>query len=377
MKVTDLKMIQCSHYLFIRIETDNGLCGIGEAGAWGYLDACRGALEKFREYLLGKDPFTIEHHWNYMYRGLYFRGAVIMSAISAVDIALWDLKGKYLGVPVYELLGGRCRDRVRCYAPVKEYSAKDAANRCVELKKMGFTAARVMMNDCAENPLDPPTYSGKVNRYVEKVKACREAAGPDFDLVLEVHRSMSAAEAVALGRAVESCTPLFMEDPIPPDCMARMEDVISEMHVPVATGERFISLQEFEELLNRTRVKYIRPDVCTIGGITASKKIAAIAEAHYVGLVPHNPLGPVSTAACLQLDACVSNLLIQEYPSFNVDGKEDGMLKECITFEDGYIKIPDGPGLGIELIDGIEAVYPPKQRDYTVKIGHDGSVCDR
>lgn len=377
MKISDLKIIPSSHYLFIRIETDNGLYGIGEAGAWGYLNACRGALEKYREYLLGKDPLTIEHHWNYMYRGMYFRGSVIMSAISAIDIALWDLKGRYLGVPIYELLGGRCRDRVRCYAPVKEYYAQNAARQCVELKQKGFTAARVMMNDRADNPLDPPTYSGKVNLYIDKVRACREAVGPDFDLVLEVHRSMSAAEAIALGRAVESYTPLFIEDPIPPDSIRQMGEVASCMCVPIATGERFISLQEFEELLIRTSVKYIRPDVCTIGGITASKKIAAVAEAHYVGLVPHNPLGPVSTAACLQLDACIPNLLIQEYPSFNVEGREDGMLKESLVFENGYIKIPEGPGLGIELIDAIEEKYPERQRDYTVKIGYDGSVCDR
>lgn len=377
MKIKDLKIIPCSHYLFIRIESDNGMYGIGEAGAWGYLDACKGAIGKFREYLLGKDPMAIEHHWNYMYRGLYFRGSVIMSAISAIDIALWDLKGKCLGVPVYELLGGKCRDKVRCYAPVKEYDAEKAAKRCLQLKGLGFTAARIMMNDRAENPLDPHTYSGKLNRYIEKVKACREAVGPDFDLVLEVHRSMSMAEAVALGRAVERYTPLFMEDPIAPDSITQMGQISAAATVPIATGERFISLQEFEELLGRSSVKYIRPDVCTIGGITASKKIAAVAEAHYVGLVPHNPLGPVSTAACLQLDACIPNFLIQEYPSFNVDGNEDGMLQKHLVYEDGYIKIPDGPGLGIELVDGIEEKYPENQRVYTVKIDSDGSVCDR
>lgn len=377
MYITNIKTIPVSHYLFVQVETDTGITGIGEIGVWGYLDAANAAVDKLSEYLIGKDPDQIEHHWNYMYRGLYFRGTVIMSAISAIDIALWDIKGKALGVPIYRLLGGKCREKVRSYAPVKQYDAESAADHCLKLKADGFTAARIMLNDKADLPQDPATFSGKVAHYVKKVQTCRQAVGDDFDLVLEIHRSMSSAEAIAFAKGVEACRPIFIEDPIPPDNFDQMALLAAKISLPVATGERFINIQEFEMLLGRGGAQYIRPDVCTVGGLTAAKKIAALAEAHYVSLVPHNPLGPVSTAACLQLDACIPNLLIQEHPSFNVDGTEDGLLKTPIQFDQGYIMIPDGPGLGIELADDIREQFPPKPRDFAAKIDTDGSVKDR
>jgi galactonate dehydratase len=379
MKITELELVPASKYLFIKIKTDEGITGIGEVGAWGFIDAAIGALKKFEGYLIGKNPFQIEHHWNYMYRSMYFRGSVIMSAIAAIDIALWDIKGKALGVPVYELLGGKCRDKVRSYEAVFEFTAEKMAKRCLEIKESGFSAARLMITGDMSKPTiekEMDVFNYKVESYVQKVKSCREAVGDDFDLVLECHRSMNPCEAIAFAKGVEAYRPLFLEDPIPPDNMEAMQEVASKTTIPVATGERFINIQEFELLLQRKAARYVRPDVCALGGLTSCKKVAAIAEANYVNIVPHNPLGPVSTAACLQLDAAIPNFTIQEFPSFYHKGNEGKMTKEPLIEKDGYILIPDAPGIGIELADDICEKFPPNQRSISAQTAYDGSVYD-
>lgn len=379
MRITDIELLPASKYLFIKIHTDENVYGIGEVGAWGFLDGCVGVLNNFTKYLIGKNPFEIEHHWNYMYRSMYFRGSVIMSAIAAIDIALWDIKGKALGVPIYELLGGKTRDKVRSYEAVFEFTPEKMAQRCLDLKKEGFTAARLMLTGDIRNSeatYEESIFVHKVASYVEKVKACREAVGNDFDLVLECHRSMSVSEAIAFARAVEQYNPLFLEDPIAPDNMEAMVQVANKTAIPVATGERYINIQEFELLLQRQGARYVRPDVCALGGITPSKKVAAIAEANYVSIVPHNPLGPVSTAACLQLNASIPNFLIQEFPSFYQKGKEAGMITKPLEVERGYIKIPNSPGLGIELVENICEKFPANQRSISAQVAYDGSVYD-
>ncbi len=380
MIIKDIKLIPASKYLFVKVETDEGIDGIGEMGAWGYLDACAGALEKLKSYLIGKDPLQIEHHFNFMYRSMYFRGSVVLSAISAVDIALWDILGKKLNVPIYQLLGGKTRDKVRTYAPVFESDPEKMVEGCLKLKEQGFTAARLMMcGSMATNDVsrEECIFSNKVSDYTNRVKVCREAVGEDFDLCLEVHRSMTPGEAVAFARGVEKYNPLFIEDPIAPDSVECMANIASSINIPIATGERAISIQEMQSFCSQNAARYLRPDVCVVGGITAAKKIAAIAEANYIGIAPHNPLGPISTAACLQLDACIPNLLIQEFPSFYHAGEEAKMMKEPFKVENGYIYIPDGPGLGIDLIDDIEEKFPPKQRSISAMIAYDGSVYDR
>lgn len=380
MIIKDIKLIPASKYLFVKVETDEGIYGIGEMGAWGYLDACAGALEKLKSYLIGKDPLQIEHHFNFMYRSMYFRGSVVLSAISAVDIALWDILGKTLNVPIYQLLGGKTRDKVRTYAPVFESDPQKMVEGCLKLKEQGFTAARLMMcGSMATNDVsrEECIFSNKVSDYINRVKVCREAVGEDFDLCLEVHRSMTPSEAVAFARGVEKYNPLFIEDPIAPDSVEAMANVANSINIPIATGERAISIQEMQSFCSQNAARYLRPDVCVVGGITAAKKIAAIAEANYIAIAPHNPLGPISTAACLQLDACIPNLLIQEFPSFYHAGEEAKMMKEPFRVEDGYIYIPDGPGLGIDLIDDIEERFPPKQRSISAMIAYDGSVYDR
>lgn len=379
MKITDLMLIPASKYLFVKIITDTGISGIGEVGAWGFIDAAAECLKKFRGYLVGKDPFQIEHHNQYMYRSMYFRGAILMSAISAIDIALWDIKGKALGVPVYELLGGRTRDKVRSYGAVFQFTPEAMAKGCLELKKQGFTCARLMITgdmSQTQTGMEDDIFNGKVKKYTDMVAACRQAVGEDFDFVLECHRSLTPSEAIAFGNAVEKYHPLFLEDPIAPDNVEVMADVASKISIPIATGERCINIQEMELIMTKKAARYVRPDVCALGGITPAKKVAAMAEANYVGIVPHNPLGPVSTAACLQLDASIPNFTIQEFPSFYLQGGEAAMLKEPLEVEHGYIKVPNRPGIGIELIDDISEKFSPKQRGINAQINYDGSVRD-
>lgn len=380
-KITEIKTRKVKHYLFVQVYTDAGIVGLGEAGNWAQLNATEAAIHKFGEYLIGKDPRRIEDYNQNFYRSQYFRGSVIMSAISALDIALWDIKGKALGVPVYELLGGPTRDKVRVYASpmTKVQEPKALAESYVQLKEMGFTAAKIFVNGPISSKKDgrDEFFSGRIEDELEKVRLCREAVGYDFDFVLEVHRGMTLPEAVTFGRAVEKYRPMVLEDPVPPDNMDTMAQVASKVGVPIASGERFINLREFQVLLSRQAVQYVRPDVCAVGGITTSKKICSLAEAHDVLVIPHNPLGPVSTAAYLQICASIRNLGIQELPGFCLNGAEDAMVKTPLSFENGCMLVPDGPGIGIELADNAEELYPSKERGgATAKRGFDGCVKD-
>ena len=381
MKITDVKLLYAKHYLFVHIYTDEGITGLGEAGNWGYLDATAAAIHKFSSYLIGKDPFKIEDINQNFYRSVYFRGSVIMSAISAIDIALWDIKGKALGVPVYELLGGKTRDKIRVYASVmtKEEDLESLAKGYAKLKEKGFTAAKIFVNGPIKSTMEgrDEFFSGRIECEVEKERVCREAVGADFDFVLEAHRGMTMPEAIAFGREVEKYRPMVLEDPITPDNIDSMAEVAGKIGVPIATGERFINLKEFQMLMSRHACQYVRPDVCAVGGITTSKKICALAEANDVLVIPHNPLGPVSTAACLQICASIPNLGIQELPGFCLNGAEDAMVKQPLQVKDGCLLIPDAPGIGVELSEEAAVLYPANERGSNeAKRAFDGSVKD-
>lgn len=381
MKITDLKLRFAKHYLFVQVYTDAGIVGLGEAGNWGYLQATAAAIEKFRDYLIGKDPFRIEDFNQNFLRSVYFRGSVIMSAISAIDIALWDIKGKALGVPVYELLGGKTREKVRVYASVmtKENSLEALSSGYRKLQDMGFTAAKIFVNGPIKSANDGKDefFSGRIEDELEKVRVCREAVGKHFDFILEAHRGMNVPEAVAFGTEVAQYRPMVLEDPMTPDNIDSMAEIAAKIPVPIATGERFTNLREFEMLMQRRAAQYIRPDVCAVGGITTAKKICAAAEANDVLVIPHNPLGPVSTAACLQICASIPNLGIQELPGFCLNGAEDKMVKQPLRFQDGCLMIPEAPGIGVELSDDAEELYPANERgSNAAKRAFDGSVKD-
>lgn len=379
MKVTKVEPLLVDRYLFVKVYTDAGITGLGESGAWGYLEASEKALEKFGRYLVGQDPLRIEHHFQFMNRSSHFRGAAIMGALSAIDIALWDIAGKHFGVPVYQLLGGKCRDKARVYYHVFGRTTEQLVQGCVDAKKQGFTAVG-HLTPFLDEPHDVPyfkTHVSKMEDAIDAVRQYREAVGNDVDLCVEIHRRLTPTEAVVLGRGIEQFHPYFYEDPILPDNLDEMAYVAQHINIPIATGERLHNIWEFEMLLQRNAVQYVRPDVCMAGGITHGKKIAAVAEAHHVGVVPHNPLSPVSTAACLQLAACIPNFALQEYPLGENQPPKSEIVKSAVRLEDGFLIIPDAPGIGIELAEDAAERYPYKPREINTRLHVDGSVFDQ
>ena len=235
MKIIDLRILPIDRYLFCEVHTDAGLVGLGESGAWGYLEASAAVMKSYRDYLIGKDPLLIEHHWQSLYRRTHFRGAAIMGALSAIDIALWDIAGKHFGVPVYQLLGGKCRDKARVYCHVVGDTKEKLIQGCVDAKAQGFTAVG-HLTPFLDEPREAPyfmTHSNKIRDAVETVAAYREAVGDDVDLCIEIHRRMEPAEAIALGRAIEPYRPFFYEDPIRPDNFDAMAEVAQKINVTV------------------------------------------------------------------------------------------------------------------------------------------------
>ena len=380
MKITAVETLPIDRYLFVKVHTDAGITGIGESGTWGHLEASEAAIKKFGRYLRGQDPLRIEHHWQSMYRSSHFRGAAIMGGISAIDIALWDIAGKHFGVPVYQLLGGKVRDRARVYYHVFGHTREKLVEGVKAAKERGFTAVG-HLTPFLDESRDVPyfkTHVDKMRNAIEAVALYREAAGEDMDLCIEIHRRLTPAEAIVLARGIEPYHPLFYEDPILPENFDAMALVAQNISIPIATGERLHSIHEFDMLLKRGAVQYVRPDVCLAGGITHTKKIAALAEANYVGVVPHNPLGPVSTAACLQIAACIPNFTIQEYPIGEHEYPKNVMVKEPIPVEDGFLIIPNAPGIGIELADDAQEKAPPRPYgEINARLHLDGSVVDQ
>jgi galactonate dehydratase len=381
MKITNVEVLPIDRYLFVHIHTDAGIIGLGESGTHAHQEAAQAAIEKFGRYLVGEDPARIEHHWNVMYRSGHFRGAAIMGAISAIDIALWDIKGKALGVPVYDLLGGKCREKARVYYHVRGATIDDLLARCIEAKERGFTAVG-HLSPFLDEPGEVPyfkTHTQKIRGAIDTIRRCREAVGDEVDLCVEIHRRLTPAEAVVLARGIEPFHPMFYEDPILPDNFDAMGLVAQQIAIPLATGERLHTIQEFQMLLTRGAVQYVRPDVCLAGGISGSKKIAALAEAHNAGVVPHNPngLSPVSTAACLQIAACIPNLAIQEYSHTEHEPPKSELVKQTMRCVGGFLIVPDAPGIGIELAPDAREHYPPVRRTVGTRLHVDGSVVDQ
>lgn len=378
MKITGIEPILAGgRYLFVKVHTDEGLIGLGECGAWAYQEATVSVLKQMEKMIVGQDPLRTEFIWNALSRNLHFRGSVTQSAVSGIDIALWDLKGKYFQVPCYELMGGKVREKIKIYVNARAGDAKGMAAEAKKLADQGFQSIRFSIGHpkdengrCGEN------FTSLVSRVEGTMKAVREAVGWNVDVAIECHRGMRPAEAIELGRVLRPYRPYFYEDPIP-DNLEAMRQVIRGCDIPVATGERFINPAEFDSLMTTTDVRYIRPDMCVAGGLTAGKKIAAEAEVRGVYVIPHNPLGPVSTAACLQLDACIPNFEVQEYPMANGVCRLDKEMKTPFHVENGYITLPEGPGLGIELIDDIDTVFPFKGSYGGINLHEDGSIVDR
>jgi galactonate dehydratase len=386
MRIEKIENIFMDRYLFVEITTDTGLVGLGESGCWGFQEAAAAAVDRFAQYLLGKDPLRIEHHWQYMYRWAHFRGSAIMGGLSAIDIALWDIAGKHFNAPVHQLLGGKVRERARCYYHVFGETKDELYNGVAAARDAGFTAVG-HLTPLLDSPRSEPYYESharKIGDAVETVKRYREIAGPDVDLCIEIHRRMTPSEAIQLGRAIEPYYPLFLEDPVTPDNFDEMAEVASKIGIPIATGERMTTPWEFQMLIARKAVQMVRPDVCIVGGITGARKVAALAEANHIGVVPHNPLSAVSTNACLQIAATAPNFVLQEYPDDTWGEKNDPRPKsaELVTAAPvhdggGFLVISDEPGIGLALRPEARTKFPMRPRVLHTRLHRDGSVVDQ
>lgn len=373
MKIEKVENLLIDRWHFVRITTDSGLVGIGESGIWGYPEASERIVDYWSTYLIGQNPLRIEHHWQYLYRNSHFMGSAVGGALGAVDIALWDIAGKHHGVPVYELLGGSTRHKVRCYIHVHGETTEALAADARAQTDRGFSAVRF-----TPFPQDYPRrrYADMLGEIVERVGAVRESVGPAVDLCVEIHRRMSPMEAIGLARELAQFRPYFLEDPILPDSVQSMGEVQRAIDIPIATGERFTSIYQFRELLVAGGCRFIRPDVCIAGGISHTKKIAALAESFHIGVIPHNPLSPISTAACVQIDACIPNFALQEYTGEDQSPKRE-LVKAPLRLENGYLIVPETPGIGIELNEATIARLPFKRRELNTPLHEDGSVADQ
>lgn len=384
MKIKSVVPSFVDKYLFVQITTEDGTTGIGESGAWGHLEASAAAIVKCGEYLVDRDSRQIEHHWNALQRASHFSGGAIMGAISAIDIALWDIKGKSLGVPISELLGGSVRSKVRLYAHVKAKTPKDMLSESLLRKSQGFTALG-HLNPFLDEDYDSyfKPHCRKIDDAVAVVASLREALGPDVDLCIELHRRLTVSEAVTFAREIEPYRPMFLEDPLKPSSPDAMAWVADHIPVPIATGERYFTLQMFQTLVARRGVQFLRPSIGLCGGITGAKKIAALAEANDMEIIPHNPLSPLTLAAELQLDASVPNVAIQEYPisSTGIHGNTDLPGSELFdglpSPHEGFIAIPQKPGLGISLRPEARAAASKVNRPILVRPHFDGFLVDQ
>ena len=387
MKITAIKPILADGgariFVFVKVETDQpGLVGWGEASLEGKPRAVAGCLQDMEPLILGFDPRHVERCWQELYRSAFWRMGVIgLTAISGIDQALWDIKGKELGRPVYELLGGPVRERARMYTHFGGATIDAAVASAREKVERGWTAIKTVPVPITKM-LDGP----KVLKEAEaKLAAVREAVGDEVDILLDLHGRLTPQMAIQYGKKFEPYHPLFLEEPVQAENPAAMAPVARALTTPIATGERLFTRWGFREILEQGAASLLQPDTCHAGGISEVRKIGTMAEVYYAGLAPHNPYGPVSTAACLQVDFAAPNFVIQEMVDpENVPGMME-FVKEPLDIVDGYIHAPTKPGIGVEVDEEVCARHQPDFGKY--KTGgpnihsyaayfEDGSVAD-
>ncbi len=371
MKVTDVKtfVVDCfrTNWVFVKVYTDEGIDGVGEATLEYKEKALLGAVEHIKEYLVGEDPRDIERHFHSIYRDAYWRGGpVLMSALSAVETALWDILGKSLGVPVYRLLGGKVNDKVRIYVNGWFAGAKEPeefGEKAKEAVKRGVTAFK----------WDPfgKSYLEISNRDLDRAMRCvaavREAVGNDADILIEGHGRFNIPTGIKIARELEQFRPMFFEEPVPPDNLDALKAVKDKSPVAISAGERLYTRWDYKKMFDLMAADYIQPDISHAGGIMELKKIAAEAECRYIPFAPHNPSGPVANAATLQLAATCPNFCILEIMYSDVEWRKN-ITNESLEYANGYMKIPDRPGLGIEIDEEACLSHPYKPhtlRHYT------------
>ncbi|WP_442595898.1 galactonate dehydratase [Neobacillus sp. D3-1R] len=352
MKITKLEtFIVPPRWLFLKIETDEGITGWGEPVVEGRAATVEAAVKELSDYIIGKDPLKIEDHWQVMYRAGFYRGGpILMSAISGIDQALWDIKGKYHNAPIYDLLGGPVRDAIRVYSWIGGDRPNDVADAAKSAKEAGFTA--VKMN--ATEELQYIDSYEKIDQAVARIAAVREIGGKDFGIGIDFHGRVHKPMAKILAKELEAFRPMFIEEPVLSENNEALREIANHTNIPIATGERMFSRWDFKTLLSDGYVDIIQPDLSHAGGITEVRKIAAMAEAYDVALAPHCPLGPIALAACLQVDAVSHNAFIQEQSLGIHYNKGNDLLdyikdRSVFEYEDGLVKMPKNPGLGIEV----------------------------
>ncbi len=338
-------------WCFVELTTDEGLTGWGEPVLEGHTGAVKACVEEMAEYLIGRDPTHIEDIWTTLYRaGFYRGGGVMMSAIAGIDQALWDIKGKHFGVPVYELNGGACREKVRVYSWIGGDRPSDVGIAAREKLDAGFTA--VKMN--ATEELQYIDSYDKIDAVLERVAAIRESCGKYFGIAIDFHGRVHKPMAKVLAKKLEEFDPMFIEEPVLCEQMELFPEIAACCNIPIATGERLYSRYDFKRLLQTGGVDIIQPDLSHAGGITEVRKIASMAEAYDVALAPHCPLGPIALASCLQVDAGCYNAVIQEQSigiHYNVGQSVLDYVKntEDFAFSDGFIQLPRLPGIGVSV----------------------------
>ncbi len=353
MEISDYELFEVPpRWLFLKLETDTGLVGWGEPIVEGRAKTVRTAVEELMEtYLLGEDPHHIEKHWQRMYRGGFYRGGpVLMSAIAGIDQALWDIKGKYYDAPVYDLLGGKARDRVRVYQWVGGDIPADVGDAAAEMVDAGFTALK--MNATSEvRHIDTPAV---IDSAVDRLREVREAVGPAIDIAVDFHGRVAKPMAKKLASELDQYDPMFIEEPVLAEHNDALGQIATVTTAPIATGERMFSRWDFKSILEDGVVDLLQPDLSHAGGITEVHKIASMAEAYDVAIAPHCPLGPIALASCVQVDITAPNALIQEQ-SLNIHYNTDSDVTDYLAdpslfeYEDGYIELPEQPGLGISI----------------------------
>ena len=361
----------------VKITTDTGLVGWGESTLEGKPKSTHAAVEELADYFVGKDPLRIEHHWQHVYRSAFFRGGnVLMSALSGIDQALWDIAGKQFDVPAHQLLGGAVRDRIRVYAhwgigSLTDEGKASAKARLDALMKKGYTAFKSGPGGKWRAHEPPAT----IDAFVERAYLMREWVGPEVEICFDFHGKMTPALAIEVCHELKGMRPMFVEEPVPQENVDALKQVSDHVPFPIATGERLLSRWEFRQIFEKQAVAYIQPDGAHAGGITELKKIANMAEVYYIHIMPHCAIGPVALAACLQVDAVVPNFLIQEQigPDWMTD-----ILSAGWQVEDGHIELPTRPGLGFEIDEKAIA----KTAEYSEELGGefyyetDNSVAD-
>ena len=366
MKITDVKAFTMdafrTNWTFIKVETDTGLYGWGEASLGTREKALEGCVEDLNRMVVGRNPIDIEKMWFEVYRDSYWKGGpVMMSALSGIEIACWDIAGKFYNAPVANLLGGRMRDRVKKYANAWFVGAREPADFARAAKKTVAMGVRALKWD----PFGKAHMTlslEEMDKAVKIVGAVRDAVGPYVDLLIECHGRFNPFTAVEVSRQLTPFHPMLIEEPTVPDNIDSLKWVRDHAMVPVAAGERFYGKYHFWDVLHKQAIDIAQPDIFHTGGILESKKIAAMCEACHIPVSFHNPSGPVSNAAILQLAACTPNFLIHEI--MLTDGSfRFEVTDEEVVFEDGYILIPEKPGLGIEVNEEVFEKYPYKPRN--------------